>query len=164
MLEPVGALTGDRRAQVAENKLPPEEIVDRGVHVAHLSSEVGDRSRPEDAPDDGGALEQSLLPERQPVDARGDQRLHGVGDPLHRAVAAFLEQHPDGLLEEERVPAGLLEQVRANGRGEIPAGKECVDQLGALDAVERVQLDGGRPHAAPAPPGPVLEQLRAAET
>src|SRR2546421_12892993 len=108
-----------------------------------------DRTAPEDASDHRGALEDELLALRQAVDARGDQRLDRVGNPL-RAVAV-LEEHSDGLLPEERVALGLLEQTCAHLERQLVLCEQRIDELLARVARERLELDGRRPHAPAAP-------------
>ena len=70
-------------------------------------------------------LEQALVDGREPVDARGQDRLDGGGHPerlegLGKAIAsplpdedAVLDHHPDALFEEEGIPSCLLDQQAA---------------------------------------------------
>ncbi len=60
VLEPVRRLAGDRRARLAEQELPREEVVEQLVDVLEVGRKVLDRARPEHPADDGCALEQRL--------------------------------------------------------------------------------------------------------
>ena len=119
-----------------------------------------DRAVPEDAADHRRPLEERLLGRRQRVDARRDQGLERVGDPLGPVLAVGLDEHPDRLLDEERVALGLLEQVGPRAAGLQPvARQQRVDQLLAFGRVQRVELDRGRAHPPSAPARAHVEQL-----
>ena len=83
------------------------------------AGEMRNGALPEDASDDGGLLRDALLPARERVEARADQCLqalgHGVGrlEPQPRSRGGRVGQHPNRLLEEERVSARFLEQDAA---------------------------------------------------
>src|SRR5919106_1305934 len=129
-----------------------------------------ERPLPEDTASHGGALERCLARRRQVVDAGGDERLQRVGDATRATVAhSALDQHPDRLLDEERIPLGALEQLCRKSRRQL-TGRTCklddelVDQQLALLGGQRLELDRGRPDTASAPPRSCVEQLRSRET
>src|SRR5919106_2090073 len=129
-----------------------------------------ERPLPEDTASHGGALERCLARRRQVVDAGGDERLQRVGDATRATVAhSALDQHPDRLLDEERIPLGALEQLCRKSRRQL-TGRTCklddelVDQQLALLGGQRLELDRGRPDTASAPPRSRVEQLRSRET
>ena len=110
VLEAERALAGDRRALLEHDELARDERVEQRGDV-ELRSERLDGALPEDAADHRGALQQLLLRRRQRVDARGDERLDRVRDVVAHPLA--LGEHPQRLLEEERVALGLVEHERA---------------------------------------------------
>jgi len=79
VLEAEGAIAGDRRPFLWDNEIAREQRVDDGSHV-DVRRESVERTWPEDATDKRGALQDPLLVDGEPVDARRDQRLHRVGD------------------------------------------------------------------------------------
>ena len=160
MLEAVGLLTRDRRAVLARQEVALEQAVDDRIELADVSGQVGDGALPEDPPDHRGTLQEPLLVAGQSIDARGDDRLQRVGDALRSA----LEQHPRGLLDEEWVALGLLQQRAPLGQRELMICEQGVEELLALLGRERLQLDGGGAQATPAPARTDVEQLRASET
>ena len=124
--------------------------------------QVGDGAPPEDLSDHGGALQHRQLVLAEPVEAGGEHRLHRLrhaqrvdgGERLEPAVAldedAVLDEHPQHLLEEERVAAGRAAD-RVRGLGVERAG-EVLEQRARLLARQRRQLDRRptpRPAAAP---------------
>ena len=160
VLEPVRRLAGDRRAGLARDEVAQQQVVEHVFELVGvvLGREVVDRAGPEHTPDHGAALQNHLLARRQPVDARADQSLQRIGDAV-AAVPALLQQHADGLLDEEWIAFGLVEQPRLDLPRDIVLREECVGQLLALLTRERLELDGGGAHAAAAPAGPHVEQL-----
>ena len=70
-----------------------------------------------------------------------------------------LRQHPDRLLDEERVALGLLEQRAARGRRQLVVVEQRLDQRLRVARAERLELDRRRAHAAAAPPRSDVEQL-----
>ena len=124
-----------------------------------------ERAAPEDAADQGGVLERPLVEGVEPVDARGDQRLDGVGDALERA-ALLVGEHARRLLEEERVALGLLERERALRRRDVGVREQRVDQLAALlrrsasRARARARAGCRRPRSAAARAGPAAPRRR----
>ena len=87
------------------------------------------------------------------------------GHAIGRAVArAALDEHADGLLDEERVALGALDRLLreclrplARRAGELI--EQLLDELRALLLGQRIELDRGRAHAAPAPAGARVEEL-----
>src|SRR5581483_11086976 len=137
VLEPVGALAHDRRALLGEDEVAEEQVVEQPLDV-EVRREVLQRTAPEDAADHRATVQQRLLVRRQVVDAGRDQRLKRVRDALGQVLAAALEQHPDRLLDEERVALGLLEQVAARLGGEAVLRQQRLQQLLALVEPQRI--------------------------
>ena len=127
VLEAERALAGDRRAVLEHDEVARDECIERRGDV-ELGSERLDGALPEHAADHRRALQQLLLGGRQRVDARGDERLDRVRDVV--AHPLVLGEHPQRLLEEERVALGLVEHERPLiGR---QAAVEAVRELLAL--------------------------------
>ena len=144
-----------------QEEVAQEQPVERRSHVLDVGREVFERAAHEQAAHRGGALEQPPLGRRQAVDACGDQRLQRVRDPLY-ATALPLGEHPDRLLDEERVPLGLREHgVDVDRDAEL--GGERGDELGALGERQRLELERHRADTAAAPRRPYVEQFRPGE-
>ena len=83
-----------RRALLRTTKSRSSEVVERLLDVVSSGREVLERAEPEDAADHGRALQHRLRRRRQPVDARGDQRLQRcrgsarAGSPPPRRASA----------------------------------------------------------------------------
>ena len=161
VLEAIGLLARDRGAVLAGEKVALQQAVEDGIELADVGRQVADGAFPEDPSDHRGALQQPLLVPGQPVDARGDDRLQGVRDPLRGGAA--LEQHPRRLFDEERVALGLLQQHRALGVRELVIGEQRIEKLFALLRRERLELDRSRTQAPSAPAGTDVEELRPRE-
>ena len=133
VLEPVRRFAGDRRAGLARDEVAQQRVVEHVFELVGvvLRREVVDRAGPEDAADHGAALQDHLLARRQPVDARADQRLQRIGNAV-AAVPALLQQHADGLLDEQRIALGLVEQPRLDLRETSCSRQQCVGELLAL--------------------------------
>src|SRR5581483_1165574 len=106
---------------------------------------------------------QRLLVGRQVVDPGGDQSLERVRDALREIVAAALEQHPDRLLDEQRVALGLGQEILARLGGKAVLRQERPEKLLALVCTERVELDRCRAHPSSAPARAEVEQLGTGE-
>jgi hypothetical protein len=118
-----------------------DAAVQRGVQVL-------ERPRPEDGPDHRRVLRERLLLRRQLVEARPDQRLEACRHRQRLAVAfgrrgAGLE-HPHGLLEEERVAAGIAEERPERAFRKLVSTEQLGDERGAVRLVERVELEHAR--------------------
>jgi hypothetical protein len=159
--EPEGRLTGQRRERLARQQLSVDEVRERRVDVERRV-ELEDRATPEHAADQGTVAEDRAGSRRERVDARGDQRLQRVRDP-HGGALALLDQHSDRLLDEQRVPFGLLEEDAAKPVGQRRPLDEGVHELGRLRVGQRRELDRDRAAPAPSPAGPRIEQLGASE-
>jgi hypothetical protein len=80
MPECVLRLSRDRRAAFAANELLSLERMQTLLGVPPLDPcQRGGRAEPEHLPEHRRVLEDRLLLDRQPVDARGDQPLQGLG-------------------------------------------------------------------------------------
>jgi hypothetical protein len=103
--------------------------------------------------DHGGGLEHAPLALRQSVDARGQERLHGVRhrellhlchQPVAAALAremARLDQRPHDFLGEEGVSAGsLMDQARESRRAPLRA-EQILEQLADRLGAERRQRE-----------------------
>ncbi len=106
-------LARDGGERLAREQLAVDEIGERGVDVERRI-QLGDRPAPEHAADEGAVTHDRPRRGRQPVDPRRDQRLHRVRDPHRGGPVALLGEHPDRLLDEERVALRLVEQRGAN--------------------------------------------------
>src|SRR4029077_12637888 len=69
VLELEGLLAADRRAILAQNEVPEEQVVDDGVDVLDLGGEVREGATQEDAAHDGRALREPAGLRRQTVNA-----------------------------------------------------------------------------------------------
>ena len=165
VLEPVRDLARDRRARLAQQELPLEQVVEQRFVLGDVGRQVLERAAPEDAPDDRSALEQRLRSGIEVVDARGDQRLQRVRHAIGRAVArSALDEHPDRLLDEQRIAFGSIERLlrqrrRPLARGSGELAQELLDELRALLLRERLELDRRRANTASTPARPRVEQL-----
>ena len=120
----------DGRKRLAGEQLPVDEIGERGVDV-ELWIELADRPPPEHAADDRAMPQHRLRPRWQAVDPRRDQRLQRVGNPHARGIA-LVHEEPHRLLDEERVPLGLVEQRGPEVVREREVFDERVDQHSRL--------------------------------
>ena len=116
-------------------------------HLQHPAKEA--------AADNRGQLQGLLDLVRQPVDARQDQALHGVGDVqafdlLRQGQAVVIRiayQHPlrqqgaDHLLDEERVAVGLAQDFIVHRLGQSDRPNQVGDQLPAVLDRHRRQPD-----------------------
>ena len=162
VLEAVRRLVLEGRARLADDEVAEQQVLDRIGRVLALG-QVLDRTRPEASADDRRTLEHRLRRGLQPVDAGRDQRLNGVRDLLDGALLAALGDVEHDLLEEERVAAGLVEQGAARLGRDRSVLVQRVDQRLAVRIAEGLELDRRRAHAAAAPVGADVEQLRTRE-
>jgi hypothetical protein len=114
MLELERVLAGDRGACFRDDQVAHHEAVHRRLQVVELRRQVCDRALPEDAPDERCTLQHAFLDRREPVDARSDQRLQRVRDRAGDfPLAVLLDEHPDHLLDEQRVALRDVEDLVA---------------------------------------------------
>ena len=153
MGEGVLRLVCDRGAAVtADELLAFERVQDLLVRAAQ-------RAGPEDLADHRSVLEDRLLLGREPVDARRDQPLNGLGQ---RQVAPFvLGEHPGVLLRVERVALGALQHCLLRACVEHSPVEEALEQLGRLVVGQRADRERERVALAATPAGPAVEQLGA---
>ena len=159
VLEAEGRLAGDRGTLLAKHELPQQQVVEQRLHV-EVRRDVLDSALPEDPADDSRSLQQYFGIWRQVIDTRSDERLQRVGNTI---VVAALGEHANGLLDEQRVAFRSIEQALGQGRRIRQVGDESGDELVTLLLGQRLELDGGRPHAASAPAWPHVEQVRSRE-
>ena len=152
----------DRRDRLAREELAIDEVDERGVDV-ECRIEIGDGAAPEHATDEGAVADDRPRVWRQPVDARRDQRLHGVGDP-HRHPLAPLREHPDRLFDEERIALRLLEQGAPDVVGQHGVRGKGVDEHLGLALGQRPEIDRDRPSPPTSPARARLEQLGTRKT
>jgi hypothetical protein len=137
-------------------------LVQRRKHLgqvgARLLRDRGERALPERLADDRRLLHDLALDRVERVQARGQQRVDGVGQRPGR-LGALLTQAADHLLGEERVTAGALGDELDHGRDVGALGHQRRDQLAGLVGRQRLEEDRRRGTAAAAPVRPALEQL-----
>ena len=155
VLEAVGGLSRDRRAQLRDEELAQQQGVEHRIELVDLGCKFPDCAAPESPADHRGALEHGLLFRRQTVDTGRDQRLECVGNPLgelRQRSALAVREHANGLFDEEGVPLGLVQQ-RLEGLGiDRSVRSKRRDELLALLPTQRFELDRrcAQPAAAPA--------------
>src|SRR6185295_2823716 len=138
VLEAVGSLARDGRAWLAEQELALQEVVEQGLVFRDIGRKVLERALPEDTAYHGSSLEQRLRIGRKVVDASCDERLQRVRDTIGRAVAgAALDEHADGLLDEQRIPLGAVERFLRKRLGSLSGNtreltEQLLHELGAL--------------------------------
>ena len=92
-----------------------------------------ERTAPEDLPDHGRVLDERLFLRREPIEPRGDDPLHGLGERgAVRRGHAPLGDHARVLLGVERIPAGLGEERRLHLGGHDGLLEEAAEQPGDL--------------------------------
>ena len=79
-------------------------------------------------------------------------------------LGAFLEQHAHGLLDEQRIALGLVEQPRLYLLRDVVLCEQCVGELLALVTRQRLELDRRRTHASSAPARPHVQQFGPGQT
>ena len=160
--EPERDLARDGRDRLPRQQLPLDEVGQRGVDI-ELGVELGDRASPEHATDEGPVAHDRPRRRGKPVDPGRDQRLHGVRDPHGRGLVALLGEHPDRLLDEERVPLRLVQERRPQAARQRRIRDERVDEERGVLLRKRPQVDRDRAASASSPPGSQLQELRARE-
>jgi hypothetical protein len=135
--------------------------------------ELGDRAPPERPPDDRCALGDRALLGLQAIQAGREQRVDGgrdrdprqvVGErpaPVELVQDAVVDQHPDGLLDEQRVALGHLGDPRPRLDGHLRAAHEAADEAVGLRLGQRREGDRRRVGLGRHPVGADVEQLRA---
>ena len=172
VLEEELALAGDSRPELREHELAvlesPERLVRRSVPVLE---EPRDRTVPEHPTHDGRGQKCAPLDRRQQVDARGEHRLHGVGDddladvlrrPPTAAVAndpALVDEMADDLLEEERVPVGAREDRLSRLVGQVVHGEEHLDEGRRVVVRQRLEEDRTEVALSASPACPALGEV-----
>ena len=159
-------------ARVGADQPFPDEPLERAGDLSLLLGrrQVGYGAPPEHLADHGGTLQDRALERLEPVEPRGEHGLDGLGNAdrldvrqrLQPSVAlherAFLDEHAQHLLEEERVAAGCA----ADGVGGVlvERAREILEQLPRVVALQRRQLDRRRS----GPCRPQLREIAAGET
>ena len=116
--------------------------------------------RTELLPDDRTALEHGALAGAEPVEARSEERLDRLGNPLLGQPA--FEREGEELLEEERVALGGLDDARSLVRFEDAAAEPVDEGLGVVGR-EGVELDAVDVSACAEEVGTRLAKLLARE-
>ena len=157
VLELEGLLAADRGALLAKHEVAEEQVVEQRDDVLDIRGEVSERAADEDAAHDGRALDEATRRGGKPVDARGDQRLERVGDPLLPALG-LLREGADRLLHEQRVSLGLRQHGLDVDR-HVDLGGELPDERGAFGVGQCLELERDGAQAATAPRRAHVEQL-----
>ena len=166
------AVLAGERARVGADQPFPDERLERAGDLSLLLGrrQVGDGAPPEHLADHGRTLEDRALERLEPVEPRGEHGLDGlgnadrldVGQRLQASLAlherAFLDEHAQHLLEEERIAAGCA----ADGVGGVlvERARQILEQLPRVVALQRRQLDRRRS----GPCRPQLREIAAGET
>src|SRR5262249_56483909 len=128
------------RGWVPANEVTLDEDTEIGVGS---SGELGDRASPEDAADNRGGLQRTLLGRTEHVDSGRDDRWHGVGKEealgqlvdlpaaVETAEESAIDERSDKLLDEERVALGVCEDEFADLRWK-PGSEQFVEHLGRV--------------------------------
>ena len=141
------------------------ELVQRQLDLARVAvSHLRHGARPEELAHDGGVLQQALALRRERVQARGDQRLHRVGqldivEASGEEVAVGEQAHE--LLRVQGVAARPLEQRLLRLCRQDRPLEERGDQPRRLLVGQRSEVDRGRVAQAGCPGRMLLVQLGA---
>ena len=170
--EAKGILVAQCRA-IRNDQLLPGQCLEVAADVSPLllRRERGYGSPPEDSPDDRRALDNGPLFALEPVEARGEERVDRRRDPEARQIAyddpapvapleqAVVDEHPQGLADEQRVPFGRLGDPRACVFGELPPAEQVADQAVGLGVRQRRERDERLVRLAGEPAPARLHQL-----
>ena len=175
--EGVLALADKRRPGVGgDEPLPLQPVEDTGGAVRRprqAGQHLGDRAVPEHPADHGGVLERSALLVAEPVEARLDRLLDGVGEvgelrggtwgnrPAALVVADLTGsgEVADQLLEEEGVAVAVLDQDGQGGCVGGLRGDEQAEQARRLGGVQGGEGEVHRVGPARRPRRAALQQL-----
>ena len=167
MLEAVGRLARDRRARLAQQELAEQQVVEQRVDVLEVGRQVVEGAAIEDPPDDRGTLEERLRGRRQMVDARRDERLQRVGNPIRPPFPAppstsirIVSSTKSGLPSVRSSSLG-----RAGGASPVtPANwPSSFSTSASLSSSDRGSSSIAVDRAPSTPSGPRVEELRARE-
>ncbi len=119
-----------------------------------------ERARPEDLSDDGSVLNERFLAGGEPIEARGDESLQGLGQPqLRVGRGTLLLDHPSELLRVQGVAAGAFEQLRLKVSGEDCPLEQRMNEPSRLVIRERRERDRERVRLPSAPAGTPRDEL-----
>ena len=96
------------------------------------------------------------------MDRRGQRDRDDLGRrPAPRLAAqdVAVDERREQLLDEQRVPLRTVDDVVADGVGEVGLAEQVVEQALRLGLAERLEEDGARVRLASTPARPLLEQL-----
>ena len=157
-------LAGQRRCRPFLDNLAFLQAFERGQHLRRVKpAHVDDGAGPEDPANQGRILRDPLLERGQQVEPRRERAVDRVGYPnlerIGRPLPALLrahepsaiDQHPQDLLNEERIPLGARQNRGAHVVRHGLALQEILDEALAVRAGERRQRDGGVVADASAP-------------
>ena len=144
-----------RRARPDE--LLPHETEQVAVRPGPLRRQRLDGRPVEHLALDRASLERASLRRRQPVDARGEERLdrRRNGDCLQ----ALSRGHREHLFDEQWVALGRVEDPRAQLGRDPGLAREAVDQRLRLPGAERLEQQRRRVQLAARPGRPPVEQV-----
>jgi len=141
------------QAPTLPDQLQALQLLQVAVHLDARLDDAAQHPEEEAAPDHRGGPQDVPHLGVQPVDARGDHIPQRAGDrdPLQRRAdlpaavdapeGAEVDQRPDDLLHEERVPLRLLQDEAAHRGVEIAGLQEVAQELPAVLGGERVQRE-----------------------
>ena len=151
VFEDVFGLPGHSRAESFLHQLPALQPAEVLRQIRRLAVQQKPDGRwPEHATHHGRGLKGAFLGRRQEVDPGGEHALDvvgnlNVGDALARSPAVarphdqpFIDQVPDDLLQEERVPLCAFEDPSVHGRREFLHREQEGDQSVGLIRAERL--------------------------
>ncbi len=148
----VGRLLRQPMAKDEEASLRLDPLVDE-FETAQFAQLTVERTAPfpyrpqqakrEFTTDHRGVLQQLLGCRRQPIDARHDNAVNGLGDHQIRAMIADFAGVQSELFEKQRVAVGLGDDLLGQRIGETVLSQHGADDVKAVVPGQRLQLDLG---------------------
>ena len=159
----VGVLGGHRLIGRPDELLATQrcQVLTKG-RLQRLGNKLVDGLLREHQPDHRGRLDDRSFLSAEQVEPGGDQRLDGWWNDefghVRRAHHALIGQHPDHLLDVERIALGGLDHTMPDLIGQRRAAEQPVDEHFGVGRGQRLELDRRRSRLA-FPFGVLLEQL-----